>query len=1045
MKIIRTTKLWFRQGASDKVYEVDLIDSEAAGGERFLVNFRHGRRGGTMREGTKTPAPVTEDAAGLLFDSVIVAKVNDGYRRLDGTEPLPAPEAAPGAETPATREAVLLARLEACLADPWPAKERDRLFWRIGEARIGAAGPLLARFAAERAGHADASYSLVWALARCGGPGAADTLSAIARQTRNALVRGLAEFAGMSALMGERQLPPAPEEPLPEAIARAAENADLDALAGALAEMAQREPARVRAAMVGLYRLAQADADLHGLVVGLVGRVPVRPPYIPGLRRLFKYAEMIEDAAMFGAVAIRIETAKPMYRGKGFSRGERLHARVPEVEAYNWVPLDHLKGAPDARTGLSKATLDYLKRRVWRALRKRGELGQDAFLEMATGYLLAIGEDKLAKPTHRIVYKWENGRRRITRYDYGTLSPLWTAGQLLYRHSPNARLREGSLSHFTVNERPPEGRGEAFGALWDAQPVYALRIAVETPVEPIALFAVGVLRGQPEFLASLDIDAISALLFAPVAAAATLGLDEARERLARGAADEGLLAALLNAAPPEARDLAVKRIDAEPAWPFASITLALLAVSSAHDDVRAAGLRWSAERPVSYEIAYSLAHSVAAWLETMPHPLPESEAARIRHIRACFALIWPNRDMPLPPEVIARLMGHAAPEIVAFGVDALALAGADAAALPEALWRQLLSSPAAEVQAAGLSLLNALSDEQLAERAFLVLALAGSPAAEVRRAARPLIARLTARFPRIADDLARRLIDQVFQAAADDAHAEDAVALFREALPEHLAALDAGLLWRMLQAKAKAARLLGAAALTGRDGATFSVRQIARLGNHAHLSVREWVWAAYEAAPERIAAEAEDAVLLAESEWQDSYDFALAYFERQPETFWTPNALGVVADSVNPKVLSFARSVLRRMLKPGDASGQLLRLLEHPASTMHLLITEVLTADAARDETVFEKLLPLSRIILFQVHKGRVAKDRISAFLHAEAMKSRERAARILPLFTDLSLSALEKDRTAAVLALRDIGRAYPDLAGGTPLKPVAVERRAAS
>jgi hypothetical protein len=60
-------------------------------------------------------------------------------------------------------------------------------------------------------------------------------------------------------------------------------------------------------------------------------------------------------------------------------------------------------------------------------------------------------------------------------------------------------------------------------------------------------------------------------------------------------------------------------------------------------------------------------------------------------------------------------------------------------------------------------------------------------------------------------------------------------------------------------------------------------------------------------------------------------------------------------------------------------------------------------------------------------------------------VRDHDRAARILPVFTDLSLSALEKDRTAAVLALRDIARAFPDLAGSLPLRPVAVERRAAS
>ena len=170
MKIVRSARLWFKEGTSDKVYEVDLVDAEAADASaRFLVNFRFGRRGQTLQEGTKTPAPVSREAADKIFDSVIVSKVNDGYRRMDGGDsassrrihPRPLQEG---------RERELIARLEACLRQPWPLKERDRLFWRVGETRLAAAGPLLIAIA-ERLGHTDCSYSLAWAIARCAGKG----------------------------------------------------------------------------------------------------------------------------------------------------------------------------------------------------------------------------------------------------------------------------------------------------------------------------------------------------------------------------------------------------------------------------------------------------------------------------------------------------------------------------------------------------------------------------------------------------------------------------------------------------------------------------------------------------------------------------------------------------------------------------------------------------------------------------------------------------------------------------------------------------------
>ncbi len=163
-----------------------------------------------------------------------------------------------------------------------------------------------------------------------------------------------------------------------------------------------------------------------------------------------------------------------------------------------------------------------------------------------------------------------------------------------------------------------------------------------------------------------------------------------------------------------------------------------------------------------------------------------------------------------------------------------------------------------------------------------------------------------------------------------------------------------------------------------------------------------------------------------------------------PAEAWAPSVLAVIADSTNPKILAYARSVLRRTMKPGDTSEQLTRLLEHPATSMHLLISEVLTEDAAKDDAVFAKLLPLSRIVLLQIHKGRVAKDRIGSFLHAQALKSRDRAEAITPLFIDISLSAIERDRTRAVLALRDIENAFPGLTAAAPFKNLPLATRTA-
>ena len=70
-----TTTLYYREGSSDKVYQCQI---EAAG-ERFVVNFAYGRRGGTLNTGTKTNVPVNYDDAKRIFDKLVKEKRSKGY------------------------------------------------------------------------------------------------------------------------------------------------------------------------------------------------------------------------------------------------------------------------------------------------------------------------------------------------------------------------------------------------------------------------------------------------------------------------------------------------------------------------------------------------------------------------------------------------------------------------------------------------------------------------------------------------------------------------------------------------------------------------------------------------------------------------------------------------------------------------------------------------------------------------------------------------------------------------------------------------------
>ena len=68
--------LYFKQGSSDKVYQAALEEVEH---DRFVVNFAYGRRGATLKTGTKTQAPVDYAAAKKLYDKLVKSKTAEGY------------------------------------------------------------------------------------------------------------------------------------------------------------------------------------------------------------------------------------------------------------------------------------------------------------------------------------------------------------------------------------------------------------------------------------------------------------------------------------------------------------------------------------------------------------------------------------------------------------------------------------------------------------------------------------------------------------------------------------------------------------------------------------------------------------------------------------------------------------------------------------------------------------------------------------------------------------------------------------------------------
>lgn len=76
-EIQRETYLYFQEGPSDKEYHIQLASVFAF---QYVVNFQYGRRGGTLKQGTKTDTPVSLTEAQDIYWKLRNEKLCKGYK-----------------------------------------------------------------------------------------------------------------------------------------------------------------------------------------------------------------------------------------------------------------------------------------------------------------------------------------------------------------------------------------------------------------------------------------------------------------------------------------------------------------------------------------------------------------------------------------------------------------------------------------------------------------------------------------------------------------------------------------------------------------------------------------------------------------------------------------------------------------------------------------------------------------------------------------------------------------------------------------------------
>lgn len=1037
--LVRQDFLAFREGASDKVYHLELR-REAA--DLFSVWFEYGRRGTALQSGFKTPNPVDLEAAEKAYNALLNEKTKKGYQLYSGPEQGKAPIRT--RSNPKARNKAILAHL--ALAARAAEKQADknwplsRVVWRAGALRLADALPSLATLLQQPAPENPVlmQYCTLWAISRCAMTASEIQKSAV-RPALQALLEkdgptnppqtdlnpllyeaGLAVFDASGRALLCAQLLAA----LPPAFQHYVQQQQGDTLLLTLQDYVENRPKSQFSFVETLYLLTPERPFLRPTLLWFVRQAPFKPGFFKVLRHVFKMAELRCDAEVFGILTQRFTLELPGFTvtgdGSVFSKAGRWQGGAFQAELVR----------PDSRLAFSHQTRSWFIRRSWQTLLGTLELEDDAYVRMAAGVLLAF-DDKL----HKSADSWtarSHYNKKTKRWDsIKTILPAYGEFPAFFyilrgAHSQYQLKRKGLC--WTISEQDYQkimakgGEPAPHLERWDACPQAYVHLLAESKSALVQAFALRRLAAHPQraaLTARFDTALLGRLLDSPYLPTALFALQLVIARF------EG------------------QRPDRE---------LVLQMLGSIHAPICEQGHVWlrSHLRDFAVDTAFVfrlMTHTDPAVRQQMQQSMPDlaatlSEAQQQALVGRVLAglLALEAADEALATELMVALQTWAAGHLSKLGpalllqllqhpLEAVAVFGANLASqkpnhpetLPDAVLQCLLDTEIVAVRGVGISILDNLTNEALLRREVLLTTNLAHPHPAVRASIHAALVRALVQEPALGTTILGICLRLLLRKETAEGVHDTLRQLVEGALSAELPGIDRKMIFRLLNSEQVAANDLAALLIQRFVAAeSLSVRNIVRLGEHELASVRQLCWQMFTDNVARMRYEREDALRLLESEWDDTRAFAFEFFQAHfGEREWTPELLIGICDNGRPDIQALGRTLCAQYLREADGPEFLLRLSQHPRPEMQAFAAQYLEQYASGKVEYLEQLTFYCLTVLSQVNKSRKAKDLVFAFLEREAQKSEKSAQAVEAILHRIAVTdvAVDKEKCIELLS----------------------------
>ncbi len=1014
MKVLQQKTLYFSEGRSDKVYEVDLCES---GEDLYVVNFRYGRRGASLRESTKTIFPVTYQEAVKLFNSLVLSKEKKGYTEAV-TEVQAVLEEEPQIEKEVNvaRDAILLKYLEDGIAGVYTRDWKlSRVILKAAHYRTTKAIPLIKHFITSK--DAFEQYAAIYSLNQFQDTSERDKIYNVFNTLKfqDKVGRIAAIYClkyGDDATKAKITLEASAH--LPEVLQKEVNSPQ--AYFNALAIYILKAKGAEAAVLYYTYIMALSDTSLKPYLLDFIDKVPLKVNTFKSIRYIYRAAFAINDLDTAALVSKRIAVSPPGYTSN--------YLYVDNV----WTEAYEEKKKANPSIAFSKSTKAYFNRSTYKIVYWLSQENKAAYIKFATALLISLND---ATDGQKEVLEYHYNFNSDTR-NYDTERRCFPQyhdfmAVMYIVHGNASRFQRQNNKWFFVQEdngSPFNSREEPLETLWNAKPEEVLSILVQAKSDIAVLFALRILKDNPQFLEGIAIHKLEALIVHKHPKVLDVILDVVEKKYATAQPEPAIIIALLKSKHEKAHTLGLKWLKHYEALYFskASFIEALLLTGNIE------GVEYLKQLYLDV-----VAYKVPLDIEAINALFDTPSTFTFEYLVAVNTLIGATKFGVLLQRVSEEKIKELAISGTTNKLFAANLAKHSTIStyhLFETTIEGYITSEEAVLRKVGIELLLYFPDEFLLENHKQISAFCLSEHEEVRDAIQPTVEKLIALDARFKTRFFKALLttieaEETYAGVHDTCYTlltHNYAAYLEESSPEQI--------FDLVLSQYEYAQKLGTPLFEKNiDLGRLPLKTTVKLAQSAIYDIRAQLRAYFEKEVQTISSALEDALLIFNSSWDDIIVWGCAYFEKHiTPAYWTVELLLYACDHTKPEVQHFGRRLITQHFSDDKGLPLLLKLQEHPTKTMQFFVTNYLDNYAKDNVAVILKLELFFKTSLFAINANRATKSRIYKFLYEEAVKNKAVAEMTVRLVTSVLGTTTMRDRDHNIDVLLAIADVFPEI-----------------